>query len=520
MATTPDLAGQSPWYSPLKWRLGFVVGAPILAQLLGSVFNIWYNFVYVQPLLSTTQLTVFWRTVMLYNPIAYSIGFIIWLWAVLSLYHPCRLVIARQPLPAAKLLAAQQRLINLPWWGMAIAGILWFLCIPVFLWALVQAPGTLQPNLFWDLPISFLIAAFIAITQSFFTIELLTQRLLFPILFQQARPFQTPGTFPLSLRWRGLFQSFSGSICPIVSLLILAIAPHTCEMEDANFAIAVGLVGIVFSIISAWMVGQLVIEPIEELKQVATSVAEGNLKIRIKSLRADEFGPLIAEINHMIEGLKEKQLLQETFGRHVGQQAAQQILSRDPNLGGIEQELTVLFADLRNFTQRSTVDSPAQIVAILNLFLTEMVDIVEQQHSGMVNKFLGDGFMALFGVGTREVNHAMQAVSAAQEMITRLQHLNQRLERDGMAPLEMGIGIHTGFAVVGSIGSSRRLEYTAIGNTVNIASRVESLTKQVGAPIVITAATQQRLSPSQATAALPPQFVKGQANALDIFRLI
>lgn len=179
----------------------------------------------------------------------------------------------------------------------------------------------------------------------------------------------------------------------------------------------------------------------------------------------------------------------------------------------------MLFADLRNFTHRSTVDSPGQIVAILNLFLTEMVDVVEQQHGGMINKFLGDGFMALFGVGVSEVNHAMQAVHAAQEMLTRLHYLNQRLERDGMAPLQMGIGIHTGPAVVGSIGSSRRLEYTAIGNTVNIASRVESLTKQVGVPIVITAATQQRLDLTQGTAPLPSQFVKGQDQPLTIFRL-
>lgn len=505
---------------PLGWRLGLVAGAPILAQLLGSVFNIWYNYVYVQPLLSANELTVFWRTVTIYNAIAYPIGIATWLWIVRSLQVPCRSVLTEQPITSAALLAARQRVINLPWWGMAIAGLLWLLCIPVFLWALSQAPGTLQPNLFWDLPMSFMIAALIATTHSFFTIELLTQRLLYPILFQNARPFQTPGTFPLSLRLRGLFQAFSGSICPIISLLILAIAPHTCEMKDASFAIAVGSVGIAFSVISAWMVGQLVIEPIKELKRVATTVADGNLKIRISTLRADEFGPLIDEINHMIEGLIEKQVLQETFGRHVGEQAAMQILHRDPDLGGIEQELTVLFADLRNFTRRCTIDSPAQIVAVLNLFLTEMVDIVEQQHGGMVNKFLGDGFMALFGVGQGEANHAMQAVDAAQDMLQSLQRLNLQLEQDGVEPLRMGIGIHTGTAVVGSIGSSRRLEYTAIGNTVNIASRVESLTKEVGESIVITAATQQKLNSLHITEALPPQFVKGQDQPLSVFRLV
>jgi len=519
MATKQELDGKS-WYHPLRWRLALVISAPILAQFLGSGFNIWYNFVYVQPLLNPVQLAAFLQTVIIYNAIAYPIGLGVWLWAVLSLKRPCRQLMTQQPISERALLAAQQRVINLPWWGMAIAGVLWLLCIPVFLIALAQPTGSLSTQLIWDLPISFIIAALIATTHSFFTIELLTQRLLYPILFQNARPFRTPATFPLSLRLRGLFHAFSGSICPIASLLILTIAPHTCTTQNAGFAIAVGMVGIAFSLTSAWMVGQLVVEPIKELQRVATAVAEGNLKIRINSLRADEFGPLIDEINHMIEELKEKQILQETFGRHVGEQAAIQILQRDPSLGGIQQELTVLFADLRNFTHRCTLDSPEQIVAILNVFLTEMVDIVEQQHGGMVNKFLGDGFMALFGVGQTDCNHAMQAVEAAQTMLQSLHQINQQLVQQGVEPLSMGIGIHTGSAIVGSIGSNRRLEYTAIGNTVNIASRVESLTKEVKEPILITATTQQKLSDTILSEVLPPQHVKGQDQPLTVYRLL
>ncbi|MBC6436197.1 adenylate/guanylate cyclase domain-containing protein [Nostoc sp. HG1] len=339
------------------------------------------------------------------------------------------------------------------------------------------------------------------------------------MLFQDARPVQTPGTFPLNLRWRSVFLAFCASVCPIVSLLLLVVAPHTCEEKDAWFAIAVGTLGILFSLTSAWMVSQLVIEPIRELQRVATEVAKGNLDIRIKSLRADEFGPLIDEVNYLIEELQEKQHLQETFGQHVGEQAAIQILQRDPNVGGIEQELTVVFADLRNFTRRCATESPQNIVILLNLFLTEMVEIVEQRHGGMVNKFLGDGFMALFGVGENLPDHAEQAVTAAQEMLVSLQCINRQLEQQGLAPLAMGVGIHTGIAVVGSIGSSRRLEYTAIGNTINIASRVESLTKEVGEPILLTDATQQALPKSFLTEALPPHLVKGQSKPLNIYRV-
>jgi adenylate cyclase len=104
-------------------------------------------------------------------------------------------------------------------------------------------------------------------------------------------------------------------------------------------------------------------------------------------------------------------------------------------------------------------------------------------------------------------------------MLERLQHINRLLESQGLSPLAMGIGIHTGVAVVGSIGSSRRLEYTAIGNTVNVASRVESLTKEVGEPLLLTDATRQALSPTILTEPLPPQRVKGQPKPLSVYRV-
>lgn len=500
-------------------RLAFVICAPVLAQLLGSAFNIWYNFTYVQPLLSPAQLAVFLKTVLAFNAVVYPAGIGLWIWIVLSLKQPLHQAWRDQPIAPERLLKARQRVINLPWWGITIAGCLWLLCIPVFLLTLSFAPGVLNPRLFWDLPISFMIAALIAITHSFFAIELLTQKLFYPLLFQDVQPFRTPGTFPLSLRWRGLFLAFCGCICPIASLLLLILAPHAPDQQEAWFAIAVGCLGIAFSLTSGWMVGQLVVEPIRELQKVATAVANGNLQERIRALRADEFGPLIAEVNSLIEELQEKQILQETFGRHVGQRAAIQILQRDPSLGGIEQELTVLFADLRNFTQRASTQSPQQSVKLLNVFLSEMVEIVEQ-HEGMVNKFLGDGFMALFGVGDSGNHHATQAVMAGIKMLYSLEEINQYLKTEAQEPLEMGIGIHTGVAIVGSIGSNRRLEYTAIGNTVNVASRVESLTKEVGEPLLITASTQQALLANILTEPLPPRFVKGQSKPLSIFRVV
>lgn len=517
MASEQNFLEKPTWSDSVGRNLWLVVAAPVVAQLLGSAFNIWYNFTYVQPLLSSAQLATFWQTVKLFNAIVYPAGVGLWVWAVLSLRRTCQQLERQESVPSARLLRARQRVINLPWWVTAIAATVWLLCIPVFLIALLRAPGVLNPRILYDLPVSFLIAALIATTHGFFMVEMASQRLLYPLLFQEIRPFQISGTFPLSLRWRGVLFALCGGVCPIISLLLLSVAPHDNEPQDPWFAIAVGSLGIIFSLTSAWMVEQLVVEPIKALQRTTAAVTQGNLAIRLGLLRADEFGPLIAEFNQMIAELQENQHLQETFGRHVGEQAALRIMRRDPGLSGIEQEITVLFADLRNFTQRCTTLAPQQVVALLNVFLSEMVDIVEQRHGGMVNKFLGDGFMAIFGVGDSVENHAAQAVAAAQEMLLSLETINRHLEMEGKQPLTMGIGIHTGAAVVGSIGSDRRMEYTAIGDTVNIASRVEALTKVIGEPLLLTAATQQTLPANTTTEHLPPQWVKGKAEPLDIY---
>jgi len=497
--------------------LGWVAAAPVLAQILGSFFNIWYNATYVQPVLTAAQLAVFWQTVKLFNGIVYPIGVGLWIWSVWSLRRPWLGLQTHQSFSTAELTQAQRRVINLPWFGGVIAGVLWFLCIPVFLLALAQAPGEINPRIWFDLPVSFVIAGLIAVTHGFFLVEISSQRLLYPHFFQETQPFQVPGAFPLSLRWRSVLFALCGGVCPIISLLLLSLAPHNDIKQDVWFAIAVGSLGIIFNLSSAWMVEQLVIEPIKLLQRTAAAVTHGNLSIRLEVSRADEFGPLIKEFNQMVAQLQENRILQETFGRHVGELAAIQILRRDPSLGGMEQELTILFADLRNFTQRCSTLAPQEVVALLNLFLTDMVEIVERQYDGMVNKFLGDGFMALFGVGSSGNHHGTQAVEAALAMQVSLAKINYRLEREGKQPLAMGIGIHTGRAVVGSIGSDRRMEYTAIGDAVNVAARVEALTKVVGHPLLVTQATQKVLPANILTDALPPQWVKGKALPLRIF---
>ena len=150
---------------------------------------------------------------------------------------------------------------------------------------------------------------------------------------------------------------------------------------------------------------------------------------------------------------------------------------------------------------------------MLNGFFTEAVSVIES-HDGIVNKFLGDGLMAIFGAAQPQPDHASHAVSAGRALIQRVRLLN---ETPGTPALEIGVGIHTGVAVIGSIGAPQRLEYTAIGDTVNLASRVESLTKETKHPLLFTAATYAALAEPPDAQKLAPLHVKGKAEPITVY---
>jgi adenylate cyclase len=153
---------------------------------------------------------------------------------------------------------------------------------------------------------------------------------------------------------------------------------------------------------------------------------------------------------------------------------------------------TVLFADIRGFTALSEHLPPKEVVAFLNLFLTEMTAAI-MEHHGMVDKYIGDAIMGVFGAPEDHPTHATQAVQAALAMQARLIVLNQHLQERHLPMLDLGIGIHTGELVVGAIRSHQRLDYTVIGDTVNLASRIESLTRQFGVSLLLSTETHDAL---------------------------
>jgi adenylate cyclase len=494
--------------------------APLLPQILGSIFNTWYNIIIIDPLLRAAGLVErFIHTAIYWNAVAYPIALGIWLWLILSLRPALKALRRGEPFPPEQLDPLRRRLVHLPWYGALISGIAWMLGIVVFLISLSLAGRPLSPQLFWHLPISFAVSGFIAITQSFFLIELGSQWGLYPIFFRDVRPDRLRGIHPISLRTRGLMWAISIGVCPIGSLLLLFFAPISPGTNPQWLGFFVGITGIAFGLLSAILIGHSVTEPVGKLRAAAEAVTEGRFDVQVPLRRADEFGALIGEFNRMVKGLREKEQLRRTFGVHVGRKVAEQILARDPGVGGTEQEITVMFVDIRSFTARAANLKPHQAVSLLNEFLQAMVEVVEGRHGGMINKFLGDGFMALFGVDSGAHNHADKALAAGRDLEHRLERLNLELARRSEEPIRIGIGINTGRAIVGSIGSPERMEFTVIGNTVNVASRIEGLNKTLDTTLLISKATRDALQRPASLRALPPQPVKGVEQPVEVFTL-
>lgn len=492
--------------------------APVAPQIIGSVFNIWYNVAVLQPTLSLPQLGRFTLTTIVFNLSVYPLAAALWVGAIRIIQRGYGPQLRGEAVDPETLLEARRRLINLPWWLTGIAGFAWLACIPVFLLALESGPELLSATAYVHLPVSFIIGGSIAITQGVFLVELLGQRLVLPVLFADTSPSEIEGAYPLSLRGHFLMWAAAAGICPIASLVLLNLAQVDAE-KALGLTIFVGAVGIAFCLLTAWLSSVLIQTPVRALRAAAQRVSEGDLDVEIHLRRADDFGPLIEDLNDMFVSLREKEHLQETFGRHMGEKAAIRILERNPEADGVSEDITVLFADIRSFTTRASQHPPQDIVALLNRFLTCAVEAVER-HDGMVNKYLGDGLMAVFDQSQEARSHADLAVRAALELQRRLDQLNDELRADGIAPLSIGVGIHSGQAVVGSIGSPRRQEYTAIGDTVNCAARIQDLTKCYGS-LLVSAATWARM---QGTADLQTLKhaaceIRGRDSALDLYEV-
>jgi adenylate cyclase len=228
---------------------------------------------------------------------------------------------------------------------------------------------------------------------------------------------------------------------------------------------------------------------------------------------------LTARLRNLITQVAYEELKRARLGRYFSPSVADRLqdLQRAERSAPELREVTVLFSDLRDFTALSATLPPGDVVQTLNQYHSHMVEAVFR-YGGTLDKFIGDGLMAYFGGPLADPEHALHGVQCALAMVRALEQVNAERASRGLSPLRMGIGLHTGSVVLGDVGSpERRLEFTAIGDAVNVASRIEGLTKVHGEVVLTSEATRQAVGERVGWREAPPSQVKGKAEVLKIF---
>jgi len=279
---------------------------------------------------------------------------------------------------------------------------------------------------------------------------------------------------------------------------------------------------IVFLVGNMQLLYKSVQEPIDVLAEKMQKLAEGDYSVSTSVLFNDEIGRLKANFNSMVEQLKEREEMKDIFGKYVSIEIAKHLIKNHKvDLGGENIIATVLFSDIRNFTSMSEKMSPEEVVTMLNTYFAYITEPI-MANNGVINKFIGDAVMAVFTPHLGSENHVEDAIKAAKEMRERLANLNNSKELK--SEIKFGIGLNTGPLIAGNIGTQKRFEYTVIGDTVNVASRMESLSKALEHDIILSESTAEKIDKEFAKTLIleksDPVQIKGKSLPMPVYKLI
>jgi len=230
-----------------------------------------------------------------------------------------------------------------------------------------------------------------------------------------------------------------------------------------------------FGVVVAVLIGRRLSRPVQQLVDGTHEISEGNYQFRFKNYRKDELGQLMRSLNTMTEGLSKKEKVEQTFSRYVSHDVASTVMDDvKSRLGGSHVEATVLYADIAGFTRLSENLEPEALHKLLNDYFT-LIDTIAGDHKGHIDKYIGDCAMILFGAPIHDEEHGINGIRCGLEIQRAIEEYNHTRLDQGMITVEFSVAINSGVMLAGNVGSERRMEYTVIGNSVNLAARLSSI---------------------------------------------
>ncbi len=276
------------------------------------------------------------------------------------------------------------------------------------------------------------------------------------------------------------------------------------------------------SVLFVWFFSKSISNPVKALAGAANQIEQGDYELDLRAKTKDELGLLTNSFVQMGKGLAERERLKDSFGRFINKEIAELAAQGKLTIGGETKKTTIFFSDIRSFTAISEKLEPSEVVEFLNEYMTAMVDCVNMTN-GVVDKFIGDAIMAVWGAPTSAGSpkeDALNCIRAAMRMRAALIIFNRGRGGDKKPIIRIGCGINSGDVVAGQIGSNKRMEYTVIGDAVNLASRTEALNKPMGTDILITEYTYNLVKDHVLVEEMPSVTVKGKEKPLKMFAVV
>lgn len=386
----------------------------------------------------------------------------------------------------------------------------------------------------WQLLISLMVALMIGVGHAIFEFYAVANLMVRVITLAHRQcgdltPEQMRRIIQVDTKHKLLFVSSLVVLPPIIILgttLLIRIHHHLVQVGHREmlgfmpgmigWMIVITLIGYASSLLIFLRMASDVSESASELADAMRQVEQGRLNISLLEKTNDEFSDIYRRFNGMVHELMERERLRDAFGRYVARELADDVMKHGINLGGKEVHASVLFADIRDFTAMSEIMSASEVVNTLNRYFS-FVEPGIKSEEGWINKFAGDSLLAVFGVLSPQPDHIRRAVQAALNMRQALNEFNAQQQKSGKQPLRIGIGIHCGKMVAGSVGSKERMEFTVIGDTVNMASRIEDLNKQWGTDILVSKAVADSIGHGTTLRPMPEAMVHGISRPIRVF---